>query len=68
MRLNRNCIFRKQITLTTRQFELESNGFKIQLKKSIEGTEMICKKILITVVNVASPGIGMSFDAKTGKL
>ena len=59
------CKCQKQITFTSRQFQLEGGSIKSKLQKIFTVTQTAWNKFLKPAVIVAAPFIGMAVSAKT---
>ena len=59
------CNCQKQITFTPRQFQLEGGSIKNKIQKNFKGTQTVWNNFLKPAVNVATPFIGMTVNAKT---
>ena len=62
---NPECNCQKQITFTSRQFELEGGSIKSKLQKVFNGTQTPWNKFLKPAINATAPFIGMAVSAKT---
>ena len=62
---NLKCNYRKQITLTPKQFQLEGGSIRSKLKSISKGTHTAWNKFLELSVNATAPFIGMAVGAKT---
>ena len=61
---NPKCNCQKQLTFSTRQFQLEGKGFKNTMKKTIKGSQTAWNKFLQPAVNTFAPVIGMTVGVK----
>ena len=62
---NPKCNCQKQITFTTKQFQLEGRSIESRLQKIFNGTQSAWNKFLKPALNIAGPYIGMAVRAKT---
>ena len=58
-----NC--QKQITFTSKQFQLEGGSIKSKLQQSFKGTQTSWKKFLKAAINATAPFTGVAVSAKT---
>ena len=62
---NPKCKCQKQITFSTRQFQLEGSGFKNTMKRIFKGSQTAWNKFLKPTINTLAPVIGMAVGAKS---
>ena len=62
---NPNCKCQKQITFTSRQFQLEGGPIKSKLKSIFKGTKTTWDKFLKPALNMASRYIAITVSAQT---
>ena len=65
---NTKCNSQKQITFTTKQFQLQRAGFKNTLKRIFKGSQTAWNNFSKPAVNVAAPITGMVGSTKANNL
>ena len=64
MCLNSKCNCQKQVNFTPKQLQLEGNGYKNTMRKTIDGSQKVWDKLSKAAVNTLAPVIGMAVGAK----